>query len=72
MQNIKKLRKDRNQWLWERDGKTYFTNKDGYNLFVENKINDYDVEHKQISATFSLVGYSMSGARKKLNRNVNN
>jgi hypothetical protein len=67
---IKKLSKNsEGQFRWERPetGGWYYTNKDGEGIFYHN---DATGTYNQETGTcqFSLSGYSLSGARKKLNR----
>lgn len=76
---IKKLHKDGKRWFWHYDDDdernySYFTNDAGQGIFRQKNIretndaNECDVEQLVGTAQFSLSGYSLSGARSKLNR----
>jgi hypothetical protein len=77
MNNVKNLKKNENYWSWsfeEEPNYRYFTNDDGAGIFSQkikretNYANECDVKQLEGTSQFSLRGYSLSGARKKLNR----
>jgi hypothetical protein len=75
MANCYNLKKVDNQWSWRVRGSKflYYTNLSGYGLFTQKTVRETnyanECDEKQIEGTcqFSLSGYSMSGARKKIN-----
>jgi hypothetical protein len=66
METIKNLRRDGNKWFWEFADETYCTDARGEGIWMWRP----DGTWQQLVGTcqFSLYGYSVSGARKKINR----
>lgn len=70
--SVKKLYKDGDCWTWEisnQPGRIFYTNNNGEGIWE-----DWGKGEQQIVGIceFSLKGYSLSGARKKINRIANN
>lgn len=80
MDKVIGLKKVDNQWFWgfKGDKNAYYTNSSGEGIFKQKSIRETnwanECDEKQITGTcqFSLSGYTLSGARKKLNRCFDN
>jgi hypothetical protein len=77
MSKVRNLKFDGEAWYWSFEDEpkvSYFTNNNGEGIFRQKTVretnfaNECDIKQKTGICQFSLKGYSISGARKKLNR----